>query len=203
MTTEIAPFTLRDAAGLPPAYGPLGDAVLIVIDAQEEYGSAGALALSGLDPALQNIEGLLLKGRKDGAEVVHIAHEGSQGRAFDPEQGGQIIGHVAPVDGETVLTKGLANAFAHTEFENHLAGIGRPHLVICGFMTHMCVSSTARAALDLGYETTVVSDATATRSLPATDGGDAIAADVLHRTALAALSDRFSAINSSTQVLSR
>ena len=103
MTDEMAPFTLRSAAGLPPAYSPLSDAVLIVIDAQEEYGSAGALALSGLDPALQNIEGLLLKGRKAGAEIVHIAHEGSTGRAFDPDQGGQIIGQVAPVEGETVL----------------------------------------------------------------------------------------------------
>ncbi len=202
MTSEEAPFTLRAAAGLPLAYGPLSDAVLIVIDAQMEYTAEGALTLTGLEPALNNIEALLLKGRKDGASVVHIAHEGSEGRAFDPARGGRIIDQVAPVEDETVITKGLPNAFAHTELQNHLAGIGRPHLVICGFMTHMCVSSTARAALDLGYETTVVSDASATRTLPATDGGDPVDAAVLHRSALAALSDRFSAINTTTRVLS-
>lgn len=202
MTSQDAPFTLRAAAGLPLAYGPLSDAVLIVIDAQVEYTKDGALTLPGLTPALNNIEGLLLKGRKDGAEIVHIAHEGSAGRAFDPDRGGRIIDQVAPIDGETVITKGLPNAFAHTELQNHLASIGRPHLVICGFMTHMCVSSTARAALDLGYETTVVSDASATRTLPGADLGEPVEAGALHRAALAALSDRFSAINTTTQVLS-
>ena len=179
----------------------MNDAVLIVIDAQMEYSDEGALALDGLQPALDNITALLLKGRKDGAEIVHIAHEGSEGRAFDPAKGGRIIEQVAPLEGEAVIGKGLPNAFRHTELQNHLAEIGRPHLIICGFMTHMCVSSTARAALDLGYETTVVSDATATRSLPATDGGEAIAAADLHRSSLAALADRFSAINSTSQVL--
>ena len=201
MTSDTEPFTLRAAAGLPPRYGPMNDAVLIVIDAQMEYSDEGALALDGLQPALDNITALLLKGRKDGAEIVHIAHEGSEGRAFDPAKGGRIIEQVAPLEGEAVIGKGLPNAFRHTELQNHLAEIGRPHLIICGFMTHMCVSSTARAALDLGYETTVVSDATATRSLPATDGGEAIAAADLHRSSLAALADRFSAINSTSQVL--
>lgn len=198
---EAQAFTLRAAAGLPPRYGPMNDAVLIVIDAQMEYTDEGALALPGLQPALDNISALLLKGRKDGAEIVHIAHEGSQGRAFDPAKGGRIIGQVAPVEGETVIGKGLPNSFAHTELQNHLAGIGRPHLIVCGFMTHMCVSSTARAALDLGYETTVVSDATATRALPATAGGDAISAEALHGAALAALADRFSAVNTTASVL--
>ena len=201
MTSDIEPFTLRAAAGLPPRYGPMNDAVLIVIDAQMEYTDKGALTLDGLKPALDNITALLLKGRKDGAEIVHIAHEGSEGRAFDPAKGGRIIEQVAPIEGETVIGKGLPNSFAHTGLQNHLAEIGRPHLVICGFMTHMCVSSTARAALDLGYETTVVSDATATRTLPAADGGEAILAADLHRSSLAALADRFSAINTTAQVL--
>lgn len=201
MTVENAPFTLRAAAGLPPAYGPLNDAVLIVIDAQSEYTDDGALTLPELQPALDNIAALLLAGRKDGAQIVHIAHEGSPGRAFDPESGGRIIEAVAPAEGETVIGKGLPNSFAHTGLQNHLAEIGRPHLVICGFMTHMCVSSTARAALDLGYETTVVSDATATRDLPSTNGGEPIAADALHQASLAALADRFSAINTTAQVL--
>lgn len=201
MTTEQEPFTLRAAAGLPPVYGPLNDAVLIVIDAQMEYSEEGALALPGLQPALDNITALLLAGRKDGAKIVHIAHEGSEGRAFDPEAGGRIIGQVAPLEGETVLTKGLPNSFTHTGLQNHLAEIGRPHLVLCGFMTHMCVSSTARAALDLGYETTVVSDATATRALPAAAGGAAMSAEDMHGAALAALADRFSAVNTTAQVL--
>lgn len=60
-------------------------------------------------------------------------------------------------------------------------------------MTHMCVSSTARAALDLGYATTVAADAAATRDLPNPAGG-VIKADVLHQASLAALADRFAVV---------
>ena len=66
-----------------------------------------------------------------------------------------------------------------------LKKLGRTQLVIAGFMTHMCVSSTARAALDLGYKATVAADAAATRDLPDPMGG-VISADALHRAALAA-----------------
>lgn len=179
----------------------MDDAVLIIVDAQLEYGAEGALTLPGLLPALTNCALLLERARTVGGEVIHIAHEGSPGRAFDPARGGRIFPAVAPVEGETVLGKGLPNSFTHTGLQNHLAGIGRPHLIICGFMTHMCVSSTARAALDLGYETTVVADATASRALPSATGGEHVGADVVHEAALAALADRFSAINTTEQVI--
>ncbi|MGF6307817.1 nicotinamidase-related amidase [Bradyrhizobium sp. i1.8.4] len=55
------------------------------------------------------------------------------------------------------------------------------------------VSSTARAALDLGFRTTVDADSCATRDLP--DGvGGTIAARLIHDVALAELSDRFAII---------
>ncbi len=203
MTEQNELFTLRGAAGLPPMYGPLSNAVLLVIDAQMEYTEEGALSLVGLQPAVDNITALLLAARKADTKIVHIGHEGSAGRAFDPAKGGRFIDQVAPLQGETVIGKGLPNSFAHTGLQNHLAEIGRPHLVICGFMTHMCVSSTARAALDLGYETTVVSNATATRPLPSANGGDAIPAEALQGAALGALADRFSAVNTTVEVLSR
>jgi len=201
MTADDAPFTLRAAAGLPPGYGPLNDAVLIVLEAQREYDEGGALELAGVQAAVDNIAALLLVGRKDGAEIVHIVHEGSVGRAFDPGRGGRVFEQLAPLDGETVLSKGLPNGFRYSGLQNHLAAIGRPHLILCGFMTHLSISSTASAALDLGYETTVVSNATATRALPAINGGATVSAETVQATALAALADRFSAVNTTAQVL--
>ncbi len=38
-------------------------------------------------------------------------------------------------------------------------------LVICGAMTHMCIDTTTRAASDLGYSCTLISDGCATRNL--------------------------------------
>jgi len=61
-------------------------------------------------------------------------------------------------------------------------------------MTHMCVSSTARAALDLGYRATVIADATATRALPDPTGGPDLAPEALQRAALAELADRFAVV---------
>jgi len=58
----------------------------------------------------------------------------------------------------------------------------------------MCVSATARSALDYGYSTTVLSDAAATRALPDPLGGPDIPAAQLHRTALAELADRFATV---------
>jgi nicotinamidase-related amidase len=60
-------------------------------------------------------------------------------------------------------------------------------------MTHMCVSSTVRAALDFGYMSTVAADACASRDLPDGSGG-VVAADAVHRVALAELADRFAII---------
>ena len=47
---------------------------------------------------------------------------------------------------------------------------GSSTLIVAGFMTHMCVNSTARSAFSLGFRPTVVASATATRDLPAPDG---------------------------------
>ena len=58
---------------------------------------------------------------------------------------------------------------------------------------HMCVSSTARAALDHGYRVTIPASAVATRDLPAPDGATMKAADIT-RYALTELADRFAII---------
>ncbi|MFN5528620.1 isochorismatase family protein, partial [Bradyrhizobium sp.] len=74
-----------------------------------------------------------------------------------------------------------------------LSASGRKNLLLAGFMTHMCVSSTARAALDLGYRVTIDADSCATRDLPDGRGG-MLAAALVHDVALAELSDRFAII---------
>ncbi len=66
-------------------------------------------------------------------------------------------------------------------------------MIFAGFMTHMCVSSTIRAAVDLGYGAAVVAEACATRDLPDGQGGVVAVAD-LHRAELAALADRFAIV---------
>ena len=91
------------------------------------------------------------------------------------------------------MTKGMPNAFAGTELAEVLRKSGVESLIVAGFMTHMCVSSTVRAAVDLGFGCTVVAGACATRDLPDGQGG-VIAAGPLHWAELAALADRFAIV---------
>ncbi len=194
------PLTMRAMAGLraiPPA---IGESTVVVIDAQREY-LDGRMPLPDIGAALDSIERILAAAREAGAPVVHVAHQGRPGGTFAPGEGGEIIDQVRPVGDETIVGKKFPNAFAGTELADVLAGHPDRSLVLCGFMTHMCVSSTARAALDLGIDTTVIADACATRPLPALGSGDPIAAEVLHRVALTELADRFSVVVDSAAFL--
>jgi nicotinamidase-related amidase len=184
---------MRAMAGLRAGAPPVAESIVVVIDAQREY-LDGRLPLPDIAPALDSISRVLAAARAAGAPVVHVAHQGRPGGTFAPGEGGEIIDQVRPADGEPIVGKRFPNAFAGTELADVLAGHPERALVLCGFMTHMCVSSTARAALDLGIDTTVIADACATRPLPALGTGDPIAADVLHRVALTELADRFSVI---------
>jgi nicotinamidase-related amidase len=187
-----SPQTLLEMAGGHPAPAHLSESVLVVIDAQREYVN-GALPLVGIDAALKESARLLTRARAAGTPVVHVVHRGS-GKLFNPQTPFfAIAAPMAPEEGETVVEKRLPNAFAGTHLEQVLASMHRKHLIMIGFMTHMCVSATVRAALDHGYATTVVASATATRDLPDGHGGIIPAAEI-QKASLAALADRFATV---------
>jgi nicotinamidase-related amidase len=186
------PPTLMEMAGVHPAAGHLSESVVLVIDAQREYVD-GSLPLVGMDRALAEGSRLLRRARAAGTPVIHVVHRGA-GPLFNPAGPYFAIAEpMAPVEGERVIEKRLPNAFAGTDLAQRLAATGRKHLIVIGFMTHMCVSSTVRAALDLGYATTLVADATATRDLPDGSGGT-IPAQAVQQASLAALADRFATV---------
>jgi len=191
------PKTLLEMSGADMRPAPLAQSTLVIIDAQNEY-LDGKLALPGIGPAVDALARLLAKARAAAAPVVHVQHKGRAGGLFDA-RGGAIIDAVKPAGGESIVSKPLPNAFAQTDLDATLRKIGRTQLVIGGFMTHMCVSSTARAALDLGYKATVAADAAGTRDLPDPMGG-VIAAAALHRAALAELADRFAVVAAVDQI---
>ncbi len=185
--------TLLQLAGATPAPSRLGASVLVLIDIQNEYFD-GPLRLAGVEVAAEVAAGLLARARALRAPVVHVRHRGRAGGAFDPEAPRGLIHHrVAPLAGETVIDKGLPNSFSGTTLAEALEAIGPRPLVVAGFMTHMCVSATVRAALDRGLSSTVAMDATATRDLPDPTGGT-LPADTVHRAALAAIADRFATV---------
>ncbi len=196
------PKTLLEMAGAPLAPSRFSDSAVIMIDCQREYVD-GKLPLPGVKPALAEGGRLLAKAREAGGRIVHVVHHGAPGGGvFDPEnEFSSIAPEVAAEPGERQVVKDKPNAFADTELHDLLQELGAKELIVAGFMSHMCVSSTVRAALDLGYRCTLVDGAVATRDLPDGKGG-VITADALHRATLAALADRFAIVVDNADALS-
>ncbi len=186
--------TLRDIVGLGNTASPISDPALWFIVAQNTY-REGVMKLDGVEPALEECKALLQRFRAAGRPVFHIQHDAGAGSPYDLTAPiGQIADVVAPMEGEPVITKNFPNSFAQTDLDQQLAQAGIKNLILTGFMSHMCVNSTARAAFTLGYSPTVVASATATRSLPSKASGKTVPSDQVQEAALAALSDLPSAV---------
>lgn len=188
------PKTLLALGGAERSPSSLANAAVLVIDAQREYTAAGRLPLDGIDAALERIGALLDAARAEGRPIVHVAHRGKPGGLFDPETSAFAFADpAAPREGEAVVIKTLPDSFVGSELDATLKKTGTTNLLVAGFMTHMCVSSTVRTSMGLGYAPTVIASACATRDLPDGHGGRVAARD-LQRNELAALSDLFAAV---------
>ncbi len=185
--------TLRDVVGLGNQPSGLAKSALIMIDCQNTY-RQGLLALHGVEPALDEARRVLARARSLGIPIFHIQHDAGAGSPYDVRaEIGQIADKVKPETGEPVIVKNYPNSFVKTDLHERLQKLGVQDLVLAGFMTHVCVNSTARGAFNLGYRPTVVASATATRALPSATGG-VVSADAMQAASLAALSDLFAVV---------
>jgi len=79
--------------------------------------------------------------------------------------GGEIRREFAPQPDDIVaLEHWCSSGFANTDLDVLLKQHGIHQLIVIGLLTHTCVESTVRFAAELGYEVTVVKDATASYS---------------------------------------
>ena len=73
--------------------------------------------------------------------------------------GTEFLTEVAPLDGETIITKHRVSAFYATELELLLRTQEIQEMYLCGVATDMVVESTARDAHDRDFSVVVVEDA--------------------------------------------
>ena len=139
--------------------------------------------------------------RKAGRPVAWIAHNnGAAAERFRPDSwGAELSPELEPVANEPLFVKTVFGAFTGTELGSWLDANGATGIELVGFLTHMCVSTTVRDALDFSYASTVVADACASRDLPGPNG--VIPARTVHEAELAALGDRFAGIFTAAQIL--
>jgi nicotinamidase-related amidase len=176
---------------------------LVIVDIQKDYFPGGAHPLEAPEAAAAAARRVLEAFRATGDPVVHVRHVWDEEEAtfMRPEtEGVDIHPDVAPAEGELVITKEHPNSFRETGLEAELRARDVDSLVVCGMMTSMCVDATVRAAVDLGFDTTVVHDACATCDLQF-DGRSVPAAGV-QSAFLAALGDGYAAVVSSDEIAS-
>src|SRR5271166_833930 len=76
--------------------------------------------------------------------------------------GGEIRSEFAPEPGETVVAEHwCSSGFANTDLDLQLKKHGIHQLIVIGLIAHTCIEATVRFAAELGYEVTMVKDATA------------------------------------------
>ncbi len=101
----------------------------------------------------------LARSRRAGAE---IGSHGPLGRLLvRGEPGHDFIETLRPLENEIVIDKPGYSAFPHTALQQILTKKKIETLILTGVTTEVCVSSTLRSAVDLGYRCITVSDASA------------------------------------------
>ena len=196
------PSTLLELAGGEFDTLDWSSCAIVFIDYQNEYVD-GAMPLGQAgSKATANAQRLLDKARQQDIPIFHIAHHGEDnGKVFDPLSANvDIVDELKPLDGEKTITKKHPNAFYDTQLQALISASGKQQVIFAGFMSHMCVSSSVRAAFDLGFQNFVCHDACATRALPDYKK-ETISAEVMHDTAMAALQDRFAALVSTDDLV--
>lgn len=175
---------------------------LIVVDLQNEYLPTGKLPLSGIEAAAANAARTIAAARKNGIPVFHIRHEFANGEApvFVPGTNGvEIQPAVAPVGDEPVIVKNHINSFRDTDLKQQLDARGIEEVVVVGAMSHMCVDAIVRAAVDMGYPTTILHDACATLDLEF--NGVKVPAAQVHAAMMAAFEFGYGTVKSTDEYL--
>lgn len=176
-------------------------AALLLIDIQKGFDDPRWTARNN-PQAEDNAARLLHAWRNSGRPVIHIKHLSQE---LDSPlradlRGSEIKDIVKPQDGEKIFQKQVNSAFIGTDLEEWLKRHNYNTLIIAGLTTPHCISTTARMAGNLGFQTYVVSDATAAFDIIGHDGR-VYSADEVHAISLATLHQEFATVADTATVL--
>jgi nicotinamidase-related amidase len=176
-------------------------AALIVIDVQDGFDDPMWGVRNNLN-AESNILKLLEAWRASQRPVIFVRHDSKTvGRPLHPKHPGNALkAMLERRESEPVIGKSVNSAFIGTDLEARLQTMNAKTIVIVGLTTDHCISTSTRMAGNLGFETFLIADATATFGKTGFDGR-VWSAQELHDSALAQLHDEFCTVLETKKML--
>jgi nicotinamidase-related amidase len=129
------------------------NSALVIIDVQNEVVESA----HNRDEIVANIQRAVTKARENQTQVIWVQHSDE----FLPinSDGWQIVPELVPTATEPIIKKLFRSSFEETDLEEFLLALDIGHLYICGAETNNCVRHTSHAALERGYDITLLADA--------------------------------------------
>ena len=165
-----------------------GSTALLLIDPYNDFISAGGKvwprisAVAEANHCIQHMLAVLEAARNAGLRVFYVLHRRYRPGDYEswkhiaPVQkaafaskafeygtwGGEIRQEFQPQSGDVVASEHwCSSGFANTDLDLLLKRHGIHRVIVVGLIAHTCVEATVRFAAELGYEVTLVKDATA------------------------------------------
>jgi nicotinamidase-related amidase len=129
-----------------------GQSALVVIDVQIDV----VKEAFERDSKIANMVTAVNKARAASIPVIWVQDHESLPIGTD---GWQIVPELTPLDSDRRVSKIYRSSFEETNLEEVLSSLSIGHLYICGAETNNCVRHTCHAALERGYDVTLIADA--------------------------------------------
>ncbi len=139
-------------------------AVLLIVDVQVGVLSDAWQA----DRIIRNIAHAVERARSQAVPVIWVQHSDANLVHGSPQW--QWAPALVPAAGETLIHKHYNSSFEQTELDAELARLGATHIALAGCATNWCIRATAYAALERGYDLTLISDAHTTETMSSGSG---------------------------------
>lgn len=178
---------------------------LILVDFQKGFNDINYWGGQRNNPdAEANAIILLTSWRQHQLPVFHVQHCSTNPFSLlhETNAGNEFKDGLTPIHKEPVIKKNVNSAFIGTNLQARLHKARITQLVMVGLTTDHCISTTVRMAGNLGFDTFVVADATATFNKTGPDGQQYPAA-LIHETALASLHNEFATVITTSFLMQR
>ncbi|MFZ6760698.1 isochorismatase family protein [Undibacterium sp. Ji50W] len=136
---------------------------LLIIDMQNSWVN-GTTPRYDIEGVVARIQHAIEVTRQHGGQIIYIRHANDD--AMIGSDGWEVIPELPFTPGDVFVDKTACDSFADTGLLTHLKITGAHTLMVCGLATELCIDTTIRSAVSLGFDVIALSDAHTTGDRP-------------------------------------